>query len=83
MSGTPTRGSSVHDGEGVDPDGGGVEDGQRSQAVGDGVILEGQKQFLSIFMDERKTIIEHVLSSMHMLSCPLHTKSASIEMWKQ
>lgn len=39
-----TWGSSVHDGKRVDPDGGGVEERQRPQAVRDGVILRGKAQ---------------------------------------
>lgn len=35
-----TWGSSVHDGECVDSDGGGIEEGKRSQAIRDRVILK-------------------------------------------
>ena len=58
-----TWGSSVQDGECVDPNSGGVEEGQRSQAVRDRVVLRSKHtdgflvQFL-MMIKELKPVLE-------------------------
>lgn len=55
--------ASVQDGEGVDPNGGGVEEGQRSEAIRDRVILwrEHTKRFSQNHNNLQFTIFDVML----------------------